>query len=68
MQFSPEEIRINGWSSKRQGGWSLSSPKGVQVIHLPTGICIEIESERTQHQNRYLALKELQRQLNEIES
>lgn len=68
MNFRPEDLRINHWSSERQGGWLLTPPKGVQVIHLPTGICIEVESERNQHQNRYLALKELQRQLNEIES
>lgn len=63
MDINPKDLRINAWSSKRPSAWLLTPPKGIQLIHLPTGICIEVESERSQHRNRTLALEKLQAEL-----
>ena len=66
MEIKPEDLRVNGWGSKRQSPWIAYTPKGVQLIHLPTGIVIEEDSERTQHGNKRVALERLKVELEEI--
>ena len=66
MEIKPEDLSVNGWSSKRQSPWIASTPKGVRVIHLPTGTVIEEDSERTQHGNKKVALDRLKVELEKI--
>lgn len=58
--FKPGEVVVTGWNSKRQGAWSLKSEYGVKVVHIPTGIIVTCEKEKSQHRNRHLAFIELQ--------
>lgn len=64
--FKPEDINVASWGSTRQGGWSLDDRKGIQVIHLPTGIVIQVESERCQHKNRAVAFDKLEEALQSV--
>ena len=64
--IKPEDIKVNSWTAKKRGSWDMHMANGVQLIHLPTGIVIETEEKRSQHQNRALALKLLEKQLTEV--
>lgn len=64
--FKPEDINVASWSSTRQGCLSLGVRKGIQVIHLPTGIVIRVDSERSQHQNRAVAFDKLEDALQSV--
>lgn len=64
--FKPEDINVASWNSepKSRGNWSLEhTHKGIQVIHLPTGIVIQVESERDQFRNRAVAFDKLEEAL-----
>lgn len=57
--FRAEDISINSWSEKKISPWSLESPKGIRVIHLPTGTVVEEDSYKSQHENRHRAMLKL---------
>lgn len=66
--FEPEDVNIASWSSeaKSEHGWSLEHTyRGAQVTHLPTGIVIQVDSERSQHRNLDIAFDELEEILKE---
>jgi peptide chain release factor 2 len=64
--FKPNEVKVNSWDSKKRGAWGLRIPSGVEVIHLPTGIIVTCDKERSQHRNRHLAFIELEEKLKAI--
>ncbi len=61
--IKPEEVKVNSWSNIPKGSWSTFACEGIQLIHLPTGIVVEVDSERGQYRNRHLAMVELSRLL-----
>ena len=59
------DIRIFSWSSKPKAGFQIGTDNGVHVIHLPTGLEFKIDSERSQHKNKDIALSKLTSELKE---
>ena len=64
--ITPESIVVQSYSSSRLGAYSMSIPKGVRVVHIPTGINVYREKGSSQHSNRHLALLELTDKLNKL--
>lgn len=60
MKLKLEDISITLWSSTSISGFSLATPKGVRITHLPTGVVVREDRGRTPHVNRLTALKELE--------
>jgi len=58
--FKREDLEISSWSGTPVSAWSLSMVRGVKIIHLGTGIVVTCESDRSQHKNRAIALRELE--------
>lgn len=57
--INPSDILVQSWSSKRKGSWSVTIDSGVKITHMPTGIHVTCDKDRSQHKNRHAALTEL---------
>lgn len=67
-KVKPEDIIVNLWSSEPYTGMLAGMPKGVQIVHLPTGIVIQCDQERNMYKNRERALQALRDRLNQTEN
>lgn len=63
LTITAETIRVNGYSKHRGSPWVPRVDRGVQIIHLPTGIVIEEDDHRSQHKNKAVALDRLKSRL-----